>query len=172
MKKKKLKTSVMSQINTSMVNPKRRSGDEVKLHPVMEKHLGYCLYKAALKFRVMIDTMMADEGLIAPQFGILNILNAADGLNQIGLGVQMGIDKATIVKLIDGLEKAGYVVRVSSESDRREKFLKVTPRGLKFLDQINPRMKALETEFLKPLSAEEKKVLLTAVPKLMKPKNN
>src|SRR5207253_9131600 len=51
----------------------RMPSGEVKLHPVLEKHLGYCLYKAALKFRSMIDQMMAKEGLIAPQFGVLTI---------------------------------------------------------------------------------------------------
>ena len=85
-------------------------------------------------------------------------------------GLQMGIDKATIVKLIDGLEKLSYVVRVSSETDRREKYLQITPRGRKFLDQITPEMRKLETDFLEPLSAEEKKILLGAIPKLMKPR--
>jgi DNA-binding MarR family transcriptional regulator len=172
MKKNTVKKQTMDQFNTQMINARKRAlPADVKLHPVLEKHLGYCLYKAAFKFRAMIDNMMADEGLIAPQFGILNILRASEGLNQISLGLQMGIDKATIVKLIDGLEKQGYVVRVSSETDRREKFLKVTTRGLKFLDHIIPKMKNLEANFLSPLSAEEKKVLLNAVPKLMKPKS-
>jgi DNA-binding MarR family transcriptional regulator len=171
MKKKTVKKHSLDQFNTQMITAKRRPlPAEVHLHPALGKHLGYCLYKAALKFRTMIDTLLSDQGLIAPQFGILNILKSTEGLNQISLGLQMGIDKATVVKLIDGLEKAGYVVRVSSETDRREKFLKVTPRGLKFLDQIMTPMKALETDFLSPLSAEEKRVLLAAIPKLMKPK--
>ena len=171
MKKKTLKKQPLPQINTQLIIPKRRpSPPDVKLHPVLEKHLGYCLYKAAIKFRTMIDSMMYDEGVIAPQFGMLTILKNSDGLNQINLGQQMGIDKATIVKLIDGLEKLGYVVRVSSETDRREKLLTVTPKGLKFLDKILPRMKQLEAEFLKPLSTEEKQILIEAVPKLMRPK--
>ena len=160
----------MAQFNTQMITKRRPSPLDVKLHPVLEKHLGYCLYKAAFKFRAMIDGMLADVGLIAPQFGILSVLKHSDGLNQISLGLQMGIDKATIVKLIDGLEKSGYVVRVSSETDRREKYLKATSRGLKFLETVIPQMKALEGEFLQPLSAEEKRVLLGAVPKLMIPK--
>jgi hypothetical protein len=32
-------------------------------------------------------------------------------------------------------------------------------------------MRKLETEFLEPLSAEEKKILLGAIPKLMKPRS-
>jgi DNA-binding MarR family transcriptional regulator len=157
-------------VNLPSLTQIKTGATDVKLHPALEKHLGYCLYKAAIKFRAMIDATMADEGLIAPQFGILTVLKDAKGLNQINLGQQIGIDKATIVKLIDGLEQAGYVVREASETDRREKLLKVTGRGLKFLDHILPRMKSVEAEFLKPLSAEEKKLLLCAVPKLMKRK--
>ena len=160
----------MAQFNTQMITKRRPSPPDVKLHPALEKHLGYCLYKAAFKFRAMIDGLMGEVGLIAPQFGILSILKHTEGLNQISLGMQMGIDKATIVKLIDGLEKLGYVVRVSSETDRREKYLQATPRGLKFLETILPQMKAVEAEFLQPLTSEEKKTLLTAIPKLMSPK--
>ncbi|HEY8270238.1 MAG TPA: MarR family transcriptional regulator [Pseudobdellovibrionaceae bacterium] len=155
--------------NSTKKTTKKESA-EITLHPALEKHLGYCLYKAALKFRAMIDHMMVQEKLIAPQFGVLLILREIEGLNQINLGLQMGIDKATIVKLIDGLERAAYVTRVSSETDRREKFLQITPRGRKLLEDLKPRMKDLETEFLKPLDPEEKSILLNAIPKLMKPK--
>jgi len=171
MKAKTPKKPILTQLKNEMIIPRRRlPAGENKLHPVLQKHLGYCLYKVALKFRTLIDGALAEEGIIAPQFGILNILRESDGLNQISLGLQMGIDKATMVKLIDGLEKLSYVVRVSSETDRREKFLKVTPRGLKFLEQILPRVKAVETEFLKPLDAEERRVLMDAIPKLMQTK--
>jgi DNA-binding MarR family transcriptional regulator len=168
MKKNTPKKNSKSQIKTGLSAQGRVLSPDIKLHPVLEKHLGYCLYKAAIKFRSMIDTLMAEDGLIAPQFGVLNILRSNEGLNQISLGLQMGIDKATVVKLIDGLEKKAFVVRVSSETDRREKFLKITPRGIKFLEQIIPQMKALETEFLSPLDAEEKRVLVAAIPKLLK----
>ncbi|RYZ75930.1 MAG: MarR family transcriptional regulator, partial [Proteobacteria bacterium] len=142
MKKKKLKNRNPDSFGLQMINPKKRpSPENVSLHPVMAKHLGYCLYKAAFKFRAMIDQMMASEGLIAPQFGIMNILFASEGLNQNNLGLQMGIDKATIVKLIDALENSGFVVRVASEQDRREKILRVTKAGEKFLAKINPKMK-------------------------------
>lgn len=163
----------LAQIKNEMMNPRRKLAPLSTggtLHPVLEKHLGYCLYKVALKFRAIVDGYLFDEGLIAPQFGILNILKESDGINQVSLGLQMGIDKATIVKLIDGLEKLSYVVRVSSETDRREKYLQITPRGRKLLEQITPEMRELESDFLAPLTAEEKKVLLGAIPKLMKPR--
>lgn len=173
MKTKAPKKPKVAQLKNDMIIPRRRlPTGECQLHPVLEKHLGYCLYKAALKFRAIIDSALAEDGIIAPQFGILNILKESNGLNQVSLGLQMGIDKATMVKLIDGLEKLSYVVRVSSEADRREKFLKVTPRGLRFLEQILPHMKAVEAEFLKPLDTEERRTLLAAIPKLMKNKSS
>lgn len=170
MKTKSPKKPKLAQIKNEMLTARRKvlPAHGNKLHPVLEKHLGYCLYKVALKFRTLVDNFLLEEGIIAPQFGILNILKESQGLNQISLGLQMGIDKATIVKLIDGLEKLSYVVRVSSETDRREKYLQLTPRGLKFLEQIIPDMKKLEGEFLEPLNADEKRILLGAIPKLMR----
>lgn len=172
MKKKTLKKQKLDQFETQEISPRTRVvAANMRLHPVLEKHVGYCLYKVALKFRSLIDGVLAQDDLIAPQFGMLAIIRATDSINQVTLGQQMALDKATIVKLIDGLEKKGYVVRVASETDRREKFLELTPSGEKFLDKIIPEMKSVEREFLSPLSAEERRVFLNAVPKLMNPKS-
>jgi DNA-binding MarR family transcriptional regulator len=180
MKKKTAKKSPLDQIKTRpskteipvILNDLERSGNlkNMRLNPVLEKHLGYCLYRVAVKFRAIVDQALADENLIAPQFGMLNILKSTNGINQMTLGQQMGLDKATVVKLLDGLEAAGHVVRVASDTDRREKLLKVTNKGLKYIDRVIPRIKAVETEFLQPLSDAERLVFVKAVSKLMQPK--
>jgi DNA-binding MarR family transcriptional regulator len=59
---------------------------------------------------------------------------------------------------------------VASDTDRREKLLKVTNKGLKYIDRVIPRIKAVETEFLQPLSDAERLVFVKAVSKLMQPK--
>jgi DNA-binding MarR family transcriptional regulator len=180
MKKKTAKKSPIDHFKTRTrrlpASPRRPGVSDavdvknMRLNPVLEKHLGYCLYRVAIKFRAIVDDTLADQGLIAPQFGMLNILKSMDAINQMTLGQQMGLDKATVVKLIDGLEAAGHVVRVASEADRREKFLKVTAKGLKYIDQVVPRLKAVETDFLQPLTEEERAVFVKAVSKLMQTK--
>ena len=57
------------------------------------------------------------------------------GISQIELGEEMYVSAPNITKLIDGLEKKGWVQRVSSKKDRRVKLIKITPNGSDLLDR-------------------------------------
>lgn len=120
-----------------------------------------------MRIRAMMDEELAPHHLIAPQFGILSLLRHSEALSQIELGEQMNIDKATIVKLIDGLEKLKLVNRSADLEDRRIKRIQITKRGLKILDKLSLLRSRVEERFLAPLTVEERAVLRLAIPKLL-----
>ncbi|WP_299453903.1 MarR family winged helix-turn-helix transcriptional regulator [uncultured Microscilla sp.] len=59
---------------------------------------------------------------------LLQILND-DGLNQQEIACKVGKDKASITRLVDGLEKRNLVVRISDKNDRRNKLIYLTNEG-------------------------------------------
>lgn len=138
-----------------------------KIHPKLLSHVGYCLHKVALRFRAAADEELKVFGLIGPQFGILKILTISGDLTQIELGSHMIMDKATMVRMIDGLEEKGYLVRKNSTSDRRAKILRLTPAGQKAMLKLDRIRQKVEDEFLKPLSARERAQLKKIVTKLL-----
>src|SRR5690348_18287525 len=60
------------------------------------------------------------EGYVRPGvFSALLLANANPGIAQIEIANQLGIDKASVVSLIDRMEDAGWVTRKRSTDDRR-----------------------------------------------------
>lgn len=142
--------------------------DPAKVHPALQDNLSYCLYKSAMRLRLMIDKELEKFGIVAPQSGMLKILKISGRLNQNQLGFEMGIDKASMVRFIDGLEEKKFLVRISDTKDRRVKYLEITTRGRELINKLVRIREKLEDEFFKYLSSSEREALKTIIPKLLR----
>lgn len=140
----------------------------LKVHPLLKNYFGYCLYKSAMRLRSELDKAYENLHLIAPQCGILYLLEHTGDMSQIALGDELGIDKTSMVKLIDGLEKNKLVERRVDTVDRRVKLVSITKKGLKQLAEVRSIKKTVEDEFLKVLTPEERKSLESIMPKLLR----
>lgn len=140
---------------------------EGKIHPRLTTYVGYGLHKIALRLRAKVDEKIADFGLVAPQYGMLLILKIEGTMTQAELAQYMAMDKATMVRMLDGLEEQTYVKRSPSASDRRAKLIEVTATGQRILGALEKRRVEAEREFLAPLSAEERTQLRQVVSKLI-----
>ncbi len=141
---------------------------DAKAHPILKGYFGYCLYKAAMRLRADIDQALEKHGVIAPQVGMLKLLESLGPTSQVDLGSQLSIDKASMVKLIDNLESNELITRTPSPNDRRINLLQNTKKGSQLLAQASACRMQIEDKFLEPLTVEEKRVLLKAIPKLLK----
>jgi DNA-binding MarR family transcriptional regulator len=139
-----------------------------KVHPALKKHFGFCLYKSALRFRCRLHESIEKYKIIGPQLGILLILRESSSISQIDLGRDMGIDKATMVKLLDGLEKLKMLQRIPSLKDRRIKNLEITAKGLKTTKDIEAIHDKILQDFLINLTPQEKASIISIIPKLVK----
>ena len=57
------------------------------------------------------------------------------GIPQIRLGDELFISAANVTKLIDGLEKKGWVIRGPLKSDRRVNLIRITDKGSNLLSE-------------------------------------
>jgi DNA-binding MarR family transcriptional regulator len=91
----------------------------------------------------------------------LRVLGHAHGtaLSQRDLGELTGMDRTTMVAVVDKLERLGYARRERSVTDRRKQLIALTPAGHAALDQALGRLAALEADFLAPLAADEQRRL-------------
>lgn len=141
--------------------------DSYTIHPVLSKHFGYCLSKAAARLRLKIHDAIASQNLLIPQAGILSILESSGPLPQHKLGDGLDIDPASMVKLIDCLEKNKLVKRSVDQNDRRAKKVEITPKGIEAISEFKKIAKKVEDEFFSPLNAEEKTQIRSIIPKLL-----
>lgn len=145
--------------------PEVSFNDVRKVHPALRNYLGYCLHKTTTIFRAEVNSAFEKHDIQGHHIAILSVIAANNGeINQIKLCDETGIDKASMVKIVDHIEKLGYIQRVNSQKDRRVKKLSVTKRGSLFLKKGQQIRGEIESRFLSALNKNEietfKKLLL------------
>jgi DNA-binding MarR family transcriptional regulator len=99
-------------------------------------------------------------GLTPALFALLNVVGAREGAIQQELGEALGIDRSTMVSLIDQLEGAGLARRRPSATDRRAREIAITPKGRRLLQRARGLIAQVEEEVLAGLTAAERRDLL------------
>jgi MarR family transcriptional regulator, transcriptional regulator for hemolysin len=105
--------------------------------------------------------VLGSVGLTPALFALLNVIGARQGANQQQLGSALGIDRSTMVSLIDQLESARLARRRPSATDRRAREIAITPKGRRLLQRARGLISQVEDEVLAGLTAEEGHELLT-----------
>ncbi|MGE5147995.1 MAG: MarR family winged helix-turn-helix transcriptional regulator, partial [Candidatus Eiseniibacteriota bacterium] len=83
---------------------------------------------------------MGALGVTPTQSGILFVLSARPGLDQISVARLLGLDRSTASMVIAKLVAAGLVARGVGTGDRRRRALALTPAGRKLLDRLQAPM--------------------------------
>lgn len=135
----------------------RRSGRPPVHFGRLEHLLGYALRRAQVRVFQDFDAEMKELGLTPGQLGALFLIEANRGLSQSELGNALGIDRSSVVPLIDRLQKHGWVRRAARSSDRRAYALELAPGGIALLARLLPRLEAHETRIAARLSSGERK---------------
>jgi len=122
--------------------------------------LGYQLRRAQIAVFQNFAQAMADFDITPGRFGVLEVIAANSGLSQSELGAILGLDRSTVVAVIDRLEKDGLVRRLRSPNDRRSHALRLSDKGAVTLAVLEQRVAAHERDIAGALSAAERKTLL------------
>lgn len=131
--------------------------------------IGYHLRKAQLAvFQDFARAVGAGE-LSPGQFGALMVVERNPGLSQTRLGQTLGIDRSTLVAVIDRLEERGLVERADAPHDRRSYALYVSKAGRALLGDLVARVRAHEAYIAGDLDAEEKASLIALLRRIRRP---
>jgi DNA-binding MarR family transcriptional regulator len=121
--------------------------------------LGYLLGRAHLEHRAIAERELVSLGLSGKGFGALILLVQEGPLSQQRLGERQGIDRTTMVAVVDELERFGYVERRRDPRDRRAYSLQATAKGRRVLQRAAEATERAEDEFLAPLPAADRRRL-------------
>lgn len=77
------------------------------------------------------------------RFVALLAVSAQPGMSSAALADRIGVTRATVTGLVDGLVAAGLMERVTHDTDRRSRGLTVTPAGEQALEQAVPQINDL-----------------------------
>jgi DNA-binding MarR family transcriptional regulator len=128
--------------------------------------LGYLLKQAHLRFMEQAAEALAPLGIGTREWAALICLDDERGLSQGEVAQQLGIDRTTMVALVDALQQKGLVARQPHPGDRRKNRVALTAEGRSVMAQGAQLADEAEHRFLAVLSppdAQQLKGALLAV---------
>lgn len=69
---------------------------------------------------------------------VIKHIGKEEGLSQIDIGRRLIVTASNMTRLLDKLEKEGYIERFSREGDRRVNLIKISKKGADILDRVWP----------------------------------
>jgi DNA-binding MarR family transcriptional regulator len=118
------------------------------------ERLGYLLKHAQLSYFERSTTALAPFGLDGRELAVLAGVDAPRPLSQQEVAARLGVDRTTMVALVDALEAKGLVERRPHPSDRRKNAVALTDVGRRTLVEAGAAADEAQRRFLEPLGAD------------------
>jgi len=106
-------------------------------------------------------------GLTGPQLAVIKMLEPVGRLSLSELSEKIRARNSTVTGIIDRMEREGLVTRVRSKSDRRVVHIQLSQKGQELAANIPVEPVHIFRQALSELSAEEARVLLTILKRLV-----
>jgi DNA-binding MarR family transcriptional regulator len=108
----------------------------------------------------------AGESLTPGEFGLLVLVDRNGGLSQMSLARALGIDRSTLVPILDRLQARGLLMRRRSPTDGRTHAVTLTPAGEKAMARFTRLVRGHERRIAARLSAAEIRLLIELLDKV------
>lgn len=126
----------------------------------LEEQFSESMFLTTHAWRIALDRQLRPLGFTLSRWMLLLHLSRNDGCTHKELAQCMGIEAATLVRLVDRMEKEGLLTRCNSETDRRVKHLRLSDAGLASVDNIGCCASDLRRKLLAGLSQTEIRIAL------------
>lgn len=125
------------------------------LPAAVNSRLIYLFKRAQLELADLSDELLAPLGIAHGELTILLFIDAGEPESQQQVGNRLGVDRTTMVSLIDGLEGKGLVARRPDEADRRRNVIELTAAGRATLSRASRAGESAEGRLLAGLDEAE-----------------
>lgn len=134
---------------------------------LLHDRLGYLLKTGYAQLAERVDAALASLDLTARQLALLSVIARNDSLSQIALSDRLGVDRTTIVAMLDELEDAGLVERSRDERDRRRNMLTLTASGRSRVMKAEKARADAESDYLSRLNGSDARRLVALLQRLV-----
>lgn len=123
--------------------------------PGVHRRLGYLLKHAQLRMAELTEKALAPYGINGRELAVLLVLAGREPASQQQAAQRLGIDRTTMVALLDALQAKGLVSRHPHADDRRRNVVELTEPGQDTLRRATAASDEAERTLLAPLSARD-----------------
>ncbi|GAA3538922.1 hypothetical protein GCM10022419_018680 [Nonomuraea rosea] len=131
------------------------------------RRLGYLLKHANLRLAELTGPALEPYGIDGREFAVLSVLGTPEPLSQQEAAQRLGIDRSTMVAMVDALERKELVGRRPHPGDRRKNMVEPTEHGRDVLEKGARAMDAAEEAFLAALPADDARLLRELLDRLV-----
>ena len=125
--------------------------------------LAYQVVDIGRLFGRVFDRRVAHLDLTRAQWRTLKRLGHAEGVTQVELADRLDMEPLALGRVIDRLQKAGFVERRADPDDRRRWRLHLLPQAMQVMDGIVDVSTQLRSEALEGLSDDDVEATLQAL---------
>jgi len=136
------------------------SGEETEVARSQQENVlrfrpGYLVRRLQQVSVSIFSQEMAKFDLTPVQYGVLAVVVDQPNIDQVSSAELVGVDRTTIVGVIDRLARKGLVTRSVSPYDKRVRVLNATVNGAKLFRDVEKAAEAVRLRLLQPLSNAE-----------------
>jgi DNA-binding MarR family transcriptional regulator len=135
------------------------STEDLRLHGLLKRALAQ-LHDASVP-------ALAPHAVDGRELAVLSLLDRHGASSQQEISRRLGIDRTTMVALVDALADRDLVRRRPDPADRRKNIVELTDAGEKIRAGAAPAVDAVEASFLAPLSPPERETLLALLRRIV-----
>ena len=129
---------------------------------VLEDSVGFVINITAINLKNALSRAFKARGYkVTPEhWAVLNCLWREDGQNQSQIAKKIAKDKTNLTRILDVMEKNGYIRRQKYEGDRRVYHIYLTEEGRKLKKELIPIAEQLVETSVRGLSAGEQEQIV------------
>lgn len=124
--------------------------------PLTAESPGYLLAQVCRLHHGRARAALESLGLFRGQPPVLHFLHEEDGLTQTTLAARLGVTPATMTKMLQRMEKAGWVQRRPDASDQRVSRAYLSEAGRAIIAEMDAALQRLDEEAFARFTLEEK----------------
>jgi len=124
-----------------------------------DESLDFVLAGVCKLHHARVRSLFEGVGLYRGQPPVLKALAENDGLSHSNLAARLGVTPATISKMIDRMERAGFVTRQMDPDDQRVSRVYLTEQGKAVQTELGRLFRTIEQEVCAGFTLEERVLL-------------
>ena len=126
----------------------------------LEKNVGFHMRKAFLAAQ---GAFLKETGvkLMTGQYSVMEIISKNPGRTQSAIAWAAGLDRSSLVPILNQLEKSGLIVREPVLNDKRAYAVTLTEGGHVELDKLRVKINEMEQSFVSGLGARNHQQLIS-----------
>jgi MarR family transcriptional regulator for hemolysin len=121
----------------------------------LRRELVFQLIESSRLLQAFVDERAKEFGTTRAQWGVLGRLRRQEGLTQVELAAQLGLQPISLVRLLDRLVEQKCVERRTDPHDRRANKLYLTEKGRRMIEELDPHGHRLRADVLESFSNED-----------------